>query len=132
MCDHQKHHLRGPLLFILVIAIMWIAPINATAQNSYLHTKGTQIVDANGKNVILRGSGLGGWMLQEGYMLQTAEFAGTQYKIKNHIEDLIGTEGMEAFYDAWLNNYCTKADIDSLAEWGFNSVRLPMHYNLFT
>ena len=25
-----------------------------------------------------------------------------------------------------------KADIDSLHKWGFNSVRLPMHYNLFT
>ena len=26
----------------------------------------------------------------------------------------------------------TKTDIDSIASWGFNSVRLPMHYNLFT
>ena len=26
----------------------------------------------------------------------------------------------------------TERDIDSLKAWGFNSVRLPMHYNLFT
>jgi aryl-phospho-beta-D-glucosidase BglC (GH1 family) len=26
----------------------------------------------------------------------------------------------------------TEKDIDSLARWGFNSIRLPMHYNLFT
>jgi hypothetical protein len=26
----------------------------------------------------------------------------------------------------------TKRDIDSLKAWGFNSIRLPMHYNLFT
>jgi len=26
----------------------------------------------------------------------------------------------------------TKRDIDSLKVWGFNSIRLPMHYNLFT
>ncbi|HVZ97828.1 MAG TPA: cellulase family glycosylhydrolase, partial [Chitinophagaceae bacterium] len=26
----------------------------------------------------------------------------------------------------------TKADVDSLHAWGFNSIRLPMHYNLFT
>ena len=31
-----------------------------------------------------------------------------------------------------LQNHVTKKDIDSLAKWGFNSVRLPMHYNLFT
>ncbi|MEI6900102.1 MAG: carbohydrate-binding protein, partial [Bacteroidota bacterium] len=37
-----------------------------------------------------------------------------------------------AFYTAWLANHLTKRDIDSLASWGFNSVRLPMHYNLFT
>ncbi|MFO8002133.1 MAG: cellulase family glycosylhydrolase, partial [Marinilabilia sp.] len=117
---------------VLLFISFWIFPIDTDAQSRYLHTEGTKIVNANGENVILRGSGLGGWMLQEGYMLQTAEFAGTQYKIKEHIEDLIGKEGMEAFYDAWLANYCTKQDIDSLAAWGFNSVRLPMHYNLFT
>ena len=27
---------------------------------------------------------------------------------------------------------CRKIDIDSLASWGFNAIRLPMHYNLFT
>jgi hypothetical protein len=26
----------------------------------------------------------------------------------------------------------TKADVDSMAKWGFNSIRLPMHYNLYT
>ena len=23
-------------------------------------------------------------------------------------------------------------DVDSLAAWGFNSIRVPLHYNLFT
>jgi endoglucanase len=76
--------------------------------------------------------GLGGWMLQEGYMLETNSFANPQYQIKAKIEALIGETNTNEFYDAWLANHCTKADIDSLAAWGFNSVRLPMHYNLFT
>src|SRR5690606_38541070 len=38
----------------------------------------------------------------------------------------------EAFYRAYLENGITKRDIDSLKAWGFNSVRLPMHYNLYT
>ena len=36
------------------------------------------------------------------------------------------------FFDKWMENHFTKRDLDSLAKWGFNNIRLPMHYNLFT
>ncbi|OFX59812.1 MAG: hypothetical protein A2066_09740 [Bacteroidetes bacterium GWB2_41_8] len=98
----------------------------------YLHQKGKYIVDSTDKEVILRGMGMGGWMLQEGYMMESSGFAGTQHELKIKIEQLAGKDGMNAFYDAWLTNYCQKADIDSMAAWGFNSIRLPFHYNLFT
>ncbi|MEC7263093.1 MAG: cellulase family glycosylhydrolase [Bacteroidota bacterium] len=98
----------------------------------FLHTEGQKIVDAQGNNVLLRGLGLGGWMVQEGYMLQTSGFAGPQHSIKQKITELIGEENMEEFYEAYLANGITKRDIDSLKAWGFNSVRLPMHYNLYT
>ncbi|MFN2439706.1 MAG: glycoside hydrolase family 5 protein, partial [Chitinophagaceae bacterium] len=76
--------------------------------------------------------GLGGWMLQEPYMLQFTKATYAQNNFRKKIKDLIGDEKTALFYDAWLANHCTKADIDSLAAWGFNSVRLPMHYNLYT
>jgi len=98
----------------------------------FLKVDGQKIVNEKGENVQLRGLGLGGWMLQEGYMVKTADFAGTQYQIKAKIAELIGQDGMENFYKAYLKNGITKADIDSLAKWGFNSIRLPMHYNLYT
>lgn len=98
----------------------------------FLHADGQKIVDGNGHEIILKGMGLGGWMLQEGYMMTTAGSAPTQHELKKKIADLIGQEGMEEFYNAWLNNHVQKTDIDSLASWGFNSVRLPMHYNLYT
>ncbi len=98
----------------------------------FLHRDGQKIVDGSGKNIILRGLGVGGWMVQEGYMLKTDGFAGTQFKIKSKIEELIGTEATNEFYKAYLKNGIAKRDIDSLASWGFNSVRLPMHYNLYT
>lgn len=120
------------LIPVILLTTMLIFGSCTQPKTGFLHAEGQKIVNGKGENVILRGAGLGGWMLQEGYMLQTAGFAGTQYKIKEHITELIGTEGMEAFYDAWLANYCTKADVDSMAAWGFNSIRLPMHYNLFT
>jgi endoglucanase len=98
----------------------------------FLHRNGQNIEDDNGKNIILRGLGLGGWMIQEGYMLKTGEFAGPQHVIKQQITDLIGTENTAEFYKAYKSNGITKKDIDSLAVWGFNSIRLPMHYNLYT
>jgi len=97
-----------------------------------LRTEGKKIVNDKGENIQLRGLGLGGWMLQEGYMLKTADFAGPQFKIKEKIAELIGQDGMENFYKAYLKNGITKQDIDFLAKSGFNSVRLPMHYNLYT
>ena len=76
--------------------------------------------------------GLGGWMIQEGYMLETGAFANPQYQIRDKIKSLIGDANTQTFYNAWLKNHCTKADVDSMAAWGFNALRLPMHYNLFT
>ena len=97
-----------------------------------LRVKGKYIYNNKGEEVMLRGVGLGGWMLQEPYMLKLSGIASTQKDIRNKIVDLIGEKDTKRFYEAWLRNHCTKADIDSLAAWGFNSVRLPMHYNLFT
>ncbi|EJL69259.1 cellulase family glycosylhydrolase [Chryseobacterium populi] len=97
-----------------------------------LKTNGQKIVNDKGENIQLKGLGLGGWMLQEGYMLKTADFAGPQYKIKQKIAELIGEDGMNEFYKAYLKNGITKQDIDFLAKSGFNSIRLPMHYNLYT
>lgn len=117
---------------LIIFTFSLLLPFQNQAQD-FLQTNGKAIINSTtGDTIILRGMGLGGWMLQEGYMLQTASFANAQYKIKQHIEDLIGTAGMELFYEKWLENHVTKSDIDSLASWGFNSVRLPMHYNLYT
>ena len=98
----------------------------------FLKSDGKLIVDENGNEFILRGMGLGGWMLMEGYMMQSSDVADTQHEFKERLVELMGEEKTDEFFDAWLANHCTKADIDSLAAWGFNSVRLPMHYNLYT
>lgn len=114
---------------IVILLVLFITPV--FGQN-FLHREGQNIVDGNGKNIVLRGLGLGGWMVQEGYMLKTQPFASSQYKIKQKITDLIGAKNTEEFYKAYKTNGITKRDIDSLAAWGFNSIRLPMHYNLYT
>jgi endoglucanase len=113
------------------LIIFLLAGITARGQ-AFLKTKGTAIIDGQGNEVIWQGVGLGGWMLQEPYMLKLSGTAMAQHEIRKKVTALVGEKRTQQFYEAWLNNHCTKADIDSLAAWGFNSVRLPMHYNLFT
>jgi endoglucanase len=117
---------RLPILLSCIISFQL-----ASAQG-YLKVDGKRIVDEKGNNILLRGMGLGGWMVQEGYMLQVEKIGQQQHTIKKNIADLIGPQKTEAFYDAWLANHTRKIDIDSMARWGFNSIRLAMHYNLYT
>jgi hypothetical protein len=117
-------------LLVLFTGILLVSTCTVD-RPGFLHVQDTKIVDAQGNEVILRGMGLGGWMLQEGYMLEIYR-KGTQHEIRQQIADLIGERDCEKFYDLWLQNHVTRADIDSMAKWGFNSIRLPMHYNLFT
>lgn len=116
------------ILFLLLLGSLSLS----MAGQGFLHRSGQNIVDEQGDNIVLRGLGLGGWMVQEGYMLKTGSFAGPQHAIKQKITDLIGANNTEEFYDTYKANGITKKDIDSLAAWGFNSIRLPMHYNLYT
>jgi hypothetical protein len=120
------------LTALCAVLMLALGSAPASAQSGgYLRAEGTAIVDEAGRPVILRGMGLGGWVLQEGYMLQLPEL-GQQHVIRGRIADLIGEEKTEAFYEAWRDNYVTKADIDAMAGWGFNSVRLPIHYDQLT
>jgi len=114
---------------LIALPISFIS-LQGSAQ-SFLKADGKKIVDESGKNVLLRGMGLGGWMIQEGYMLHVNKDS-RQYRIRERLEDLMGAAETKEFYDTWLANNTRKIDIDSMRRWGFNSVRLPMHYNLYT
>ena len=115
---------------IILLSLLFFSKQSYT--QGILKANGKMIVNEKGDEIIFRGMGLGGWMLQEPYMLHLSGAASAQYDIRKKIVDLVGEENTKKFYEAWLHNHCTKSDIDSLAAWGFNSVRLPMHYNLFT
>jgi endoglucanase len=115
----------------LTICLVLFSCLQKGIGQGFLKAKDTLIVNEKGEKVILRGMGLGGWMLQEGYMLKLGKI-GPQHLIREKMTDLIGPEKTAAFYDAWLAGDIRKVDIDSMAAWGFNSVRLPMHYRLYT
>lgn len=122
--------MSGPMFFLSSLLCLSLCSFSLQSEG-FLQAKGKLIVDARGEPVLLRGMGLGGWMLQEGYMLELPQL-GQQYKIRQAFVDLIGEEKTAEFYQAWLANHTTKADIDAMAALGYNSVRLPMHFNLYT
>jgi len=116
----------------LFLAVAAVAVSCRPEPSAFLKTEGRHIVNGDGEYVLLRGIGLGGWMLQEPYMLKLSGVSPAQYDIRKKITALVGEERCSEFYAAWLAKMVTRRDIDSLKAWGFNSVRLPMHYNLFT
>jgi hypothetical protein len=113
----------------LALAVLFSS--TAAQAGGWLRVQGTEIVDDSGAPVILRGMGLGGWMLQEGYMLKLGE-VGQQHRIRAKLVELVGEERTATFYRAWLDNHTTESDIAQMAAWGFNSVRLPIHFDQLT
>ncbi len=113
------------LLFIVLLT----SPV--FSQN-YLRVNGQKIVDGSGNEILLKGIGLGGWLVQEGYMFGTSSFANAQWEIKKKIETLIGATNTDLYYKKFRTNFIKREDIQQIKTWGFNSIRLPMHYNLMT
>ena len=112
--------------FILLSGLM--------GQEGFLHNVDGEIVEGNGEPILLRGFGLGGWLVPEGYMLHNQAWISgfeSPTDIENHVTDLIGTEAAEDFWELYRANYVAQADIDQIAEWGFNHLRVPFHYKQF-
>ena len=97
----------------------------STLFGQFLSTSGMDIVDPSGNPFILKGMGLGGWLVPEGYMLLTG---GSPTDIRNKFIDLIGEDSTAAIMKRYEENYVGEKDIEQLAKWGFNSVRVPFHY----
>ncbi|MBL0356645.1 MAG: cellulase family glycosylhydrolase [Chitinophagaceae bacterium] len=98
---------------------------------SFLHTAGQDIVNESGEKILLKGVGLGNWLLPEGYMWKFGGLGDRPRKIEKVVADLIGKEKAAAFWKTFRQNYITEADIKRIAELGFNSVRPALNSRLF-
>lgn len=79
------------------------------------------------EDFLLRGFGLGGWFLPEGYMWHFYTKCDRPRRIEALIETLCGKNYAEAFWESYYDTYITKEDIRLIREWGFNSIRLPLN-----
>ncbi|MGA9118067.1 MAG: cellulase family glycosylhydrolase [Bacteroidota bacterium] len=124
--------IHSPGLLLLLIAAIVVAYPSQSSSQGFLHAEGVYIDDGNNTHIQLRGMGLGGWLVPEGYMLGTSGFANSPTEIKNKISDLVGAANADQFFADYRRIFVQRKDIDSLARWGFNSVRLPFHYALLS
>lgn len=92
----------------------------------FLRSVGTKIL-AGEKEILLRGFGLGGWLLPEGYMWQLYTKCDRPRRIEEMIETLCGREYAASFWEQYLSTFITEDDIRWIAAEGFNSVRLPLN-----
>lgn len=79
------------------------------------------------KPVLLRGFGLGGWFLPEGYMWKLYTKCDRPRRMEAMIVKLCGEEYAGTFWERYLDYYITEDDIEFIAREGFNSVRLPLN-----
>ncbi|MEY3052303.1 MAG: hypothetical protein RLY31_2088, partial [Bacteroidota bacterium] len=115
----------------LVLAVLLLL-LHPEAKAQFLAVSGKQIVNtSNGQEVMLNAMNFGNWMVMEGYMMNSTNQATAQHKWKQKLTALVGSDRTAAFYEAWLANHVTQDDILQLKAWGFNAVRLPIHYEYF-
>src|SRR6187402_999031 len=94
-------------VWLLLLLLTSLAQVHAQ-QLSRLRADGTRIVNEAGQEVILKGVGLGGWLLQEGYMMNPGG-GGTQGSFKKRLYDQGQSEAqVEAFYQAYRDNFITQ------------------------
>jgi endoglucanase len=115
-----------------VSLLLFFGSASPAVSQGYLHASGYYIHDSNDQPIILRGIGLGGWLVPEGYMLGTNSPYDSPTGFVNAVASLIGDQKALEFMDVYRLSYVKRRDIDSVAKWGFNSVRLPMHWSLLS
>jgi predicted RNA binding protein YcfA (HicA-like mRNA interferase family) len=111
-----------------------IGLLSATAHAQFVHTKGTVIVDREGKPLVPIGPNLGNWLVFEGYMLDIDEPGwSTPTGFRAGIKYALGGDEKRTaeFVRKWRDSYVTAATIRQIKALGFNSVRVPFSHRLF-
>jgi hypothetical protein len=98
--------------------------------SGFVHRSGTEIVTGNGEPLLLRGMGIGNWMLPEGYMWGFGPGAESPREIEALTERLLGAEAAGTFWVGFRQNFFAEEDVRRISESGFDHIRLPINSRL--
>lgn len=120
--------MRSAVLILLALVTVIAAPRADTT--SFVTTRGREFIGVDGKPLVLRGIGLGNWLLPEGYMFKF-KVANSPRLIHTLVNQLIGEDESRRFWATYRERYITADDINFIKEAGFNSIRVAFNYRLF-
>lgn len=95
---------------------------------SMLRVSGTKIVDAEGKQVVLKGAAVGGMLNMENFI---TGYAGHEHEHRSALAEVLGQEKADFFFDRLIHHFFTEADAALFASLGFNCLRVPFNYRHF-
>jgi endoglucanase len=119
---------KNTLIAVLCAVLL---PFCLKAQKGFIGVSGKDIVTADGKPFIMRGTNLGNWLMPEGYMFKFNK-TNSPKLINEAIAELIGPDEAKLFWQKYQGSYITQPDIHYLKSIGVNSIRIPFNYKLFT
>lgn len=119
------------ITFLILLGMFLVPPITTKAAigtSGFLKTNGTLIKDnyGNGQVVNLRGTNLGGWMLQEGWMSPLG--VKDEWTLRETLTNRFGESTKESLISTYQNAWLTTADLDNIKNMGMNFVRVPILY----
>lgn len=96
---------------------------------TFVKTDGAKIIDENGKAIGLYGTNLGGWLVQESWLVPT-DIGKTYGQIDMMLElaNRFGEDGMYRLLDVYEDNWVTELDFERIKDLGLNCVRIPFTY----
>src|SRR5258708_14339586 len=94
----------------------------------FVHASGGRLLHGHGEPLILRGVGLGNWLLPEGYMWKFEHpLTQSPRQIEALIVDLVGQGLAAEFWHGFHSKFITEDDIARIHAEGMNHVRLPIN-----
>lgn len=117
------------ILNLLFFSIIFSVAI-ISQPDDFARVEAKKILDADGKELLLRGTNLGNWLNPEGYMFCFRDI--NSYRlIDGLLKELIGADEARLFWKKFRDNYVTRDDIQFLKKLGFNHIRVPFNFKLF-
>jgi hypothetical protein len=132
VCEVDLMIKRLSQAFSSLCAIGALLAFSSPAGAQYVHTQGTEIVDGSGKPLHLHGINLGNWMVTEGYMWHFEGGPQSTREIEEFTTEMLGPEHAARFWKQYRDTYISREDIHQIKQMGFDSIRIPIHWKLFT
>lgn len=119
------------LIFIsFILSIFICTPHNLSQQKNFFSVQGKEIIDSDGRPVLLKGINLGNWLVPEGYMFHFNKINSPQF-IYFFFNTVLGPYEANNFWEEFRKYYITKEDIHFIKSLGLNHIRIPFNYRLF-